>query len=137
MRGGCEDKGLNCLGRGVVEGIGGKVGLTGMLGMGWTTGVLRYPIQQSLVYILFMYTQLNPSNLESWKISLILPCFLETIWAVPFVRLLGAFGLRVNLALMLFEVSIADQPQIAGSKAASSGKLEKLAQELGFKAEGR
>eukprot|EP00438_Fugacium_kawagutii_P018032 Skav216301 [mRNA] locus=scaffold494:161738:175993:- [translate_table: standard] len=32
------------------------------------------------------------------------------------------------------EVSLADQPQIAGSKAASSGKLEKLAQQLGFKA---
>ena len=32
------------------------------------------------------------------------------------------------------EVSIADKPQVAGSKAASSGKLEKLAQQLGFKA---
>ena len=32
------------------------------------------------------------------------------------------------------EVEIADQPQFAGSKAASSGKLEKLAAELGFKA---
>lgn len=35
---------------------------------------------------------------------------------------------------VLETVSIADQPQIAGSKAASSGKLEKLAQQLGFKA---
>jgi len=35
----------------------------------------------------------------------------------------------------VFEVvEIADQPQFAGSKAASSGKLEKLAMELGFKA---
>ena len=32
------------------------------------------------------------------------------------------------------KVEIADQPQFAGSKAASSGKLEKLAGELGFKA---
>ena len=31
-------------------------------------------------------------------------------------------------------VTLAEQPDVAGAKAASSGKLEKLAQQLGFKA---
>eukprot|EP00913_Durusdinium_trenchii_P006711 g6308.t1 len=42
--------------------------------------------------------------------------------------------LNLSNKKVLEAVALADQPQVAGSKAASSGKLEKLSAQLGFKA---